>query len=142
MSDFLNLKFQMTLRSQLGADYVVLHLLGRGGSAETYLALCSSGPYRGQMFALKVFRRLSKPQWHECFLKEVEFLRNCAHPAIMRVFDEGLFSQQCPFVVAEYLPQTLASATRLRLSLIQKLSYSLQLVSAVDYLAQLSPPEA
>ena len=107
MEDYLNLAFRLVLRSQVGADYTCLQRLGTGGTAETYLMLAVSGPLRGQLFAVKVFRRLSKPDWRANFLDEIKFLQGCDHPAVMRVFDEGLYLEKHPFVVAEYLPGTL-----------------------------------
>lgn len=101
MDEFLKLPFRTVLASE-AADYACLERLGWGGTAETYLSLCTRGPLRGQLFAVKVFRRTSKPEWRTDFLDEVRFLRGCSHPAVMRVFDEGLHLDRHPFVVAEY----------------------------------------
>jgi eukaryotic-like serine/threonine-protein kinase len=120
--------------------YVNLRRLGTGGSAETYLVLATSGPLRGLQFAAKIFRRLSKPEWRTSFLEESSFLRTCSHPAVMRVFDEGIYREEHPFVVAEFLPQTLSSAMRKRTTFSDKLSYALQLFSALEYLASLDTP--
>jgi serine/threonine protein kinase len=135
MDESVKIDFRQGLASQAGTTYVNLQRLGRGGTAETYLVLATSGPARrGQLFALKVFRRLSKPEWLANFLAEIAFLRGCNHPAIMRVFDEGVYLNDHPFVVAEYLPQTLAGVLRTA-SVVEKLSYALQLLSALEYLA-------
>src|SRR5437660_10923348 len=112
MEDYLNLPFRTVLQSPAGSDYTCLQRLGMGGTAETYLMLARSGPLRGQLFAVKVFRRLSKPAWRDNFLAEIKFLQTCNHPAVMRVFDEGLYQDEHPFVVAEYLPGTLGSVLR------------------------------
>jgi serine/threonine protein kinase len=136
MSDSLNVRFAEALVSTTGAEYRVLRPLGRGGSAETFLATATSGPYSGLLFAIKVFRRLSKPEWRRGFLKEVEFLRTCDHPAIMRVFDEGIFETEHPFVVAEYLPQSFVNVRRLRPTMVKKLVFARQLLSALNYLSQ------
>ncbi len=106
-----------------------------GGSAETYLALATSGTLRGQLFAVKAFRRLSKPEWRENFLDEIKFLHTCSHPAVMRVFDEGLYLGQHPFIVAEYLPGTLGNVLRTAPAMMAKLGYALQMLSALEYLA-------
>ena len=140
MHDWLNLSFQQAVQSASGGHYENLQRLGVGGSAETYLTLATSGSYRGHLFALKIFRRLSKPEWRESFLKEIEFLQSCSHPAIMRVFDRGLYRDEHPFVVAEFLPQTLSDVIRSRISVVEKLRYSLHLLSAIDYLAGQTPP--
>lgn len=120
--------------------YVNLRRLGTGGSAETYLVLATSGPLRGLQFAAKIFRRLSKPEWRDSFLEESSFLRTCSHPAVMRVFDEGIYRDEHPFVVAEFLPQTLSAIMRRRTKFAEKLSYALQLFSALEYLASLATP--
>jgi serine/threonine-protein kinase len=134
MEEFLNLPFKTVLKSQIGADYSCLQRLGKGGTAETYLMLARSGPLRGQLFAIKVFRRLSRPEWRTNFLEEIQFLQTCDHPAVMRVFDEGLYLDNHPFVVAEYLPGTLGSVLRTVPSMMAKLGYALQLLSALEYL--------
>jgi serine/threonine protein kinase len=135
MADTVNLGFRGEVASQSGATYLSIQRLGIGGSAETYLVLATAGPARGQLFALKLFRRLSKPEWRATFLQETAFLRGCNHPAVMRVFDEGLHLGQHPFVVAEYLPRTLAFILGVGPSTVEKLSYALQLLSALEYLA-------
>jgi serine/threonine protein kinase len=111
MGEYLNLRFRQVIKSQT-ADYTCLQRLGSGGTAETYLMLASAGSLRGQLFAVKVFRRLSKPDWRQNFLQEIQFLQGCNHPAVMRVFDEGLYLDEHPFVVAEYLPNTLGNVVR------------------------------
>lgn len=130
-----NLSFQEILTAQSGARYTVLQRLGQGGTAETSLVLATGGSYRGHLFALMVFRRISRLEWRDSFLREVAFLKICNHPAVMRVFDEGLHEEQRPFVVAEYLPRALAGELRVRPSMVAKLCYTLQLLSALEYLA-------
>jgi serine/threonine protein kinase len=137
MDEYLNLGFKQGLTAGSGTTYVSLQRLGRGGTAETYLVLATSGPsWRGQLFALKIFRRISKPDWRANFLGEIAFLRTCNHPAVMRVFDEGLYLEDRPFVVVEYLPQTLAGVLGTAPSMVERLSYTLQLLSALEYLAR------
>jgi serine/threonine protein kinase len=97
--------------------------------------LASAGPLRGQLFAVKVFRRLSKPDWGQNFLNEVRFLKGCSHPAVMRVFDEGLYFDASPFVVAEYLPNTLGNVLRAAPLMMAKMAYAVQLLSALEYLS-------
>ena len=81
--DRLRLDFNQALESEAGHLYRNLRLLGHGGTAETYLVLATRGPHDGLLFAAKIFRRVSKPEWIESFLREHEFLRECDHPAIM-----------------------------------------------------------
>lgn len=135
MQNYLNLPLGMVLVSQTGSHYSCLQRLGSGGSAETYLMLATAGPLRGQLFAVKVFRRLSQPEWRANFLEEVKFLQRCEHPSVMRVFDEGLYLDQHPFVVAEYLPSTLGFVLRTGPPMMAKLSYALQMLSSLEYIA-------
>ena len=140
MVDSIRLNFGQGLVSKSENSYKTLQPLGKGGNASTFLVLATSGQYHGQLFALKVFRRLSKPERRESFLKEIEFLASCSHPAIIRVFDEGVYKDRFPFVVAEYLPMTLRRLMKARTSIVVKLSFTLQLLSALRYLGALSEP--
>jgi serine/threonine protein kinase len=136
MEDSLDLPVLRTvLKSQAGSDYICLQRLGVGGSAETYLMLATAGALRGQLFAVKIFRRLSKPEWRANFLNEIKFLQSCNHPSVMRVFDEGLYLDEHPFVVAEYLPATLRDAIRTAPPMMAKMAYAVQMLSALEYLA-------
>ncbi len=134
MDEYLNLRFPEVIKSQ-SADYTCLQKLGVGGTAETYLMLASAGSLRGQLFAVKIFRRLSKPEWRQNFLNEIKFLQGCNHPAVMHVFDEGLYLDEHPFVVAEYLPGTLGNVLRTAPPMMAKMAYAVQLLSALEYLA-------
>jgi serine/threonine protein kinase len=120
--------------------YRVVKPLGQGGSANTYLALCLTGKYKGLTFAVKLFRNVSKPDRIINFMREINFLRSCEHPALMKVFDEGIYLENYPFVVVEYLPQTLHDVIRAKTAFLKKVSYSLNLLSALDYLQRLDPP--
>src|SRR5262249_34043656 len=70
-------------------------------------------------------------------------------PAIMRVFDEGLFryrvagvENEYPFVVAEYLPQTLYHVIRTGTAdVAQRVTIAVQLLSALSFLEH-SVPQA
>ncbi len=84
---------------------------------------------------MKIFRRLSKPEWRENFQEEIKFLQGRDHPAVMRVYDEGLYLEQHPFVVAEYLPSTLGTEMKSRPKMVEKIAYALQMLSALEYLA-------
>jgi len=126
-----------------GSRYENVQFLGSGGNATTFLVLAASGPNEGNLFALKVFRLLSNAERRTKFLNEVSFLKENVHPSIMRVFDEGEFPAEgdtYPFVVAEYLPTTLAQVPKESLGLAEKLSYTMQLLSALTFLQALNPP--
>lgn len=147
MSDALYLDPGKSLKSTTDAWYRIVQQLGAGGNAVTYLVVSTSGPHKGILFALKIFRRLSKPERRESFLKEVEFLKHQEHPAIMRIFDEGVFhyrvageENEYPFVVAEYLPQTLYHVIRSgNTDVAQRLTMAVQLLSALSFLEQSRP---
>ena len=56
----------------------------------------------------------------------------------MRVFDTGVFYNQHPFLVAEYLPRTLHQIIRAdSASVTLKISFATQLLSALAYLESL-----
>lgn len=102
--------------------------------------LGGSSPFKGMPFAVKVFRRVSKPERRDAFISEMKFLRECDHPGIMRTFDEGTYQEDHPFVVAEYLPKTLGQIIRADNTLmVEKLSFILQLLSTLEHLSQLQP---
>src|SRR5258708_3403100 len=88
---------------------------------------------------MKMFTRHSMPGRERDFLQEVAFLEQCKHPSIMRVFDKGLHHDKHPFVVAEYLPKTLDQVIRGRTTTVERISMIVQLLSAINYLADLNP---
>jgi serine/threonine protein kinase len=126
------------------AWYRNIQLLGTGGNAVTFLVMATSTDYLGNLFALKVFRKLSNKSRREKFLQEIDFLKQCNHPSIMRVYDAGEYEDKdknlFPFVVADYLPYTLRDIIHSgRASISEKLAYTLQLLSALVYLNELKP---
>ncbi|MEX1039403.1 MAG: serine/threonine-protein kinase [Pirellulaceae bacterium] len=140
MADSIYLAVGQSLQSEAQAWYRNLQLLGTGGNAVTFLAVATSGPHRGVLFAVKVFRKLSKPERRKSFLNEIKFLQGCDHPSIMRVFDTGVFYKEHPFFVAEYLPNTLDKVMRTgEASVVAKISFAIQLLSALVYLEKLKP---
>jgi serine/threonine protein kinase len=148
MADTLYLTPGRGVRSSSGSWYRIEQLLGAGANAVTYLVVCSGGPYEGVPFALKFFRRLSRPERREAFLDELDFLKTCDHPSIMRVFDDGAFTfrvggeeRDFPFLVAEYLPATLFQVMKAgAASITEKVIYATQLLSGLAYLGAQSPP--
>lgn len=142
-----NWKFGLSLQPQLSrTDYYYKNIqrLGTGGNSVVYLALATSGPNQGNFFAVKIFRKLAQKERRERFLEETEFLKKCDHPSIMRVYDDGVFqanNETYPLVIAEYLPYTLDQIIRAgEASLVEKLGYTLQLLSGLTYLANLETP--
>lgn len=138
MSDHFEFEPWKCFKSDSGTWYSAIELLGVGGNAATFLACCTSAPKKGLLFAVKVFRKLSKPERRDSFLEEAKFLQTCDHPAVMRTYDEGVYYDN-PFVVMEYLPQTLAVVMRKGCSIVEKVAFAIQLVSALEYLDSLDP---
>jgi serine/threonine protein kinase len=142
MTDYFNLEPGRGIQSSKGVWYRCIQKLGAGGNAVTFLVLCTSGSFTGAFFALKVFRRLSAPDRQNKFLQETKLLFKLSHPCILRVFDEGVFhtvAGDYPFTIADYLPNTLHQLLQRDISLVEKLAFSLQLLSALAYLAEQDP---
>lgn len=146
--DFFHLDIGKSIKSETGVWYKNIQTLGHGGNSITFLAMATSGDATGVLFAIKVFRKISQPARRTAFLEEIEFLRQANHPSIMRIYDAGIFvaqtpqgSVEYPFVAAEYLPKTLAVIIRENnASLAERVSFSLQLLSALVYLATRDRP--
>jgi len=104
-----------------------------------------TGELQGLLFALKLFVRVADSTRLGRFVREVEFLKKCEHPAIMRVYDDGEIVEtghtevKYPFVIADYLPRTLFDALRGGLTMMEKVSFVLQLLSATAYLDRQNP---
>lgn len=142
MADFFNFSIGKCIVSENGIWYRNIQFLGKGGNSNTYLVLCTSGAFRGILFALRVFRIISKEERKAKFLEERRFLgTDCNHPSIMRVFDIGRYSinnEKYPFMITEYLPYTLRQKIQSRsTSIVEKIAYIIQLLSALEYLDKL-----
>src|SRR5271163_5088946 len=96
--------------SWLDITYEPIFNVGAGGIGKVSSALATNGPHKGVLFAVKVFSPESreKMRWKQAFMREVHVLRDCRHPAIVRVFDEGVLGDGRPFFVMEYLPVDLS----------------------------------
>lgn len=125
-----------------GVAYKILDNLGRGGNGEVHLVIAKSGDNRGLLFALKLFRRINDATRLQRFNQEVDLLNALNHPSLLKIVDSGTLVHDTgdyPFVVFEYLPQTLADALRTGLSMVEKASFTLQLISALCYLGSQDP---
>ena len=143
----LSLSIGQSIRSTSGFYYRTVQWLGSGGNSIVYLVHATSGEYRGVLFALKVFARLSEPTRLERFRQEAAFLRRCTHPSIMRIYDDGIYSitegtekKEYPFVIVDYLPSTLFNLIRGSTNIAERVTYILQLLSALSYLERHAPP--
>jgi serine/threonine protein kinase len=122
--------------------YQSVRSAGAGGIGQVSVALATNGPNKGVSFAVKVFSPDSreKEQWKHHFMREVNVLRDCNHPAIVKVFDEGALPDGRPFFVMEYLPRTLWEATKDgSLDESAKINVVMQILSALDYLSRRDP---
>lgn len=139
-SDYFELDTWKSIKSDSGNWYKVIERLGVGGNAVTFLALSTSKPRKGGLFAIKIFRKLSKPERRDSFLDEARYLMSCNHTSVMKIFDEGVYCDLYPFIVVEYLPKTLKEAMGENLGLLEKVTFGFQLLSAIDYLSSQNPP--
>ncbi|HEY4260408.1 MAG TPA: protein kinase [Schlesneria sp.] len=122
--------------------YESIRSAGEGGIGKVHVALATTGPNKGTLFAVKLFNPNSqeKEEWKQGFMREVHILRDCHHPAIVRVFDEGVLEDGRPFFVMEFLPETLRNGMDIcSLNEIEKVSAIMQLLSALDYLSRRDP---
>lgn len=119
--------------------YSNLQFVGEGGNAVTYLVVQTEGDVRGNPFALKIFKHTEDEERLERFIDELSFLRDASHPSILRYQDAGTYKGY-PFLVSEYLPQTLGTVYGPEIQMTEKLSYSIQLLSALVHLSNLDPP--
>ena len=147
MTNVLDIEIAARIRSRSDVNYRILQLLGSGGNSVVYLALALNGLFRGVLFALKLFTRLSEKERLDKFQQEAEFLRKCDHPTIMRVYDDGVYevgkgehTRRFPFVVAEFLPLTIHDSIRQKITTAEKSSFTLQLLSALSFLDEHFPP--
>jgi eukaryotic-like serine/threonine-protein kinase len=86
------------------AGYRIEALVGKGGMAEVYRAVASSGPRTGQTVAVKrLLPELARdPAFVALFEREGEVTRRLHHPAIVEVFDTGV-AGGTPYLVMEYV---------------------------------------
>jgi len=127
--------------------YKVIQELGNGGNSAVYLVEATSGQNRGVLFAMKVFTKIGDTTRLARFLQEVQVLQKYTHPAIMRVYDTGMVAGEkdggavaYPFLIADYLPQTLRSVMLSgTFPMASKLAFCLQMLSGLAYLSSLDP---
>jgi serine/threonine protein kinase len=141
-----HLERRKIVRASSGESYRVVDFLGHGGNANVYLVETISGSWRGVLFALKLFREITKEPRLARFRQEAAFLLTCNHPAVMHEYDGGEVTDDAadepntyPYMIVEYLPRTLEVALRAGLTIVEKLACALQLLSGLQYLSSLTP---
>lgn len=138
-------QLELTVGTQIrtaDVKYKLIQEVGRGGNCVVWLVMALKGSHQGMLFALKVFTKTDDAERAAQFEEEANFLYTAQHAALMRVFDRGVYrdrgaqpARDCPFIVAEYLPYTLENALAgNRISIAEKLIFTLQLLSALKYL--------
>jgi len=120
--------------------YRVNREVGEGGNCVVYLVTQTGGKYRGNNFALKIFRNTWDSTRERRFHDELEFLEEAEHPSILKYYDQGDF-RSYPFLISEYLPKTLRDVIEEEsVPLTEKLSYATQLLSVLVHLENENPP--
>lgn len=139
----MDLDFGDAITSWRETQYTCIKRLGSGGASTVFAMLATSGVLKGKLFAVKFFDAKEKPKrWQLNFMKEIHFLRSCDHPAITKVYDEGVHQNDYPFVVMEHMQGSLHDVYERKLEYGDRLKISIvvQLLSALNYLARLDPP--
>jgi len=119
--------------------YKIAQEISSTADAVVYLVTQTEGEYVGNNFALKLFKNIDDENRVRRFQDERELLKEIDHPSILRYYDQGKYDDY-PFLVSEYFPTTLREKIDDDdVSLPTKLSYSVQLLSALSYLEQQEP---
>jgi eukaryotic-like serine/threonine-protein kinase len=127
------------------AWYYNQRFLGRGGNGTAFLVTCSSGANVGMQFVLKVFHKISDSTRQKAFLAEIGHLRSLNHPAITRIFDEGIFNasngMKYPFAVIEFVPITARTLlVSKQVDRLQAIRIALNCLSAIDCMHSTTSP--
>jgi len=132
-----------SLRSDAPHFYRIIQELGTGKSANAYLALRTSSQNAGTFCVLKLLLDPLDEIRKRRFIRERDIIMALNHDSVVRYVDRGTFHNrrskgrglEHPFYVCDFYSKTLsASMIDRRLKITQKLSYAIQLSSAVAYL--------
>lgn len=122
------------------ARYTIIQEINSTANAVVYLVTQKDGKYVGNNFALKLFKNIEDENRVKRFQDERELLKNIDHPSIIRYYDQGGYDNY-PFLVSEYFPTTLREKiNENNVNLPTKVSYAVQLLSALKYLEEQTPP--
>lgn len=121
------------------AWYKINREVGEGGNCVVYLVTQTEGEFKGNNFALKIFKNVWDEIREDRFRDEQVFLEETNHPSILRYYDQDEYNGY-PFLVSEYLPNNLGEVLNNEPSpLTVKLSYAVQLLSVLVHLEQEEP---
>jgi len=113
--------------------YRLLRRIGAGGMAEVWLAERTEGGFQ-QRAAVKIVRD-TQGTLHERFAAEREILASLTHTGIARLYDGGVQSDGCAYMIMEYVEgEHLVAYVQARsLPLTERLALFLQVCDAVAY---------
>lgn len=122
-----------TLISKHANSYRILDDLGSGGNATAFMAVATAGRNKGTLFAVKFFTNPMTKR-REAFEREIEFLYENRHPAILPVYDFGTH-RKVPFYVSQHMGTDLAKLMQAgSIPEFDKFLYASQLAAAVEFL--------
>ena len=136
-------KLEWTIGKTIASDsenyYRIIQLLGEGKNATAYLALKTGKSERGTFHVVKVMLHPKDKNKLAAFEKEKDVLTKLNHSSIINIHDQGKYLANrttYPFYMCNYYATTLEQLIRSStLKLNHKLSYAIQLSSALEYLA-------
>ena len=102
--------------------------------------------YRDMTVAVKQLQ-LGMAEWSDFrkeFLREIQFMRTIRHPNIVMFMGAGQYDENCPFLVLELMSggalQSLLQNNEVQLSREDRLQFSLDTATGMNYLHTLQPP--
>ncbi len=131
-----------SILSARGDYYKVIQLLGEGKSATAYLALRTGVTEKGTFHVFKLMQHPEDPAKLDNFNREKEVIRRFDHCSVISITDDGEYEsaeKKYPFYICDFYSNALASHIRQSsLKLARKISYAIQLCSALSHLASRS----
>lgn len=119
-------------------SYSLIKEIARGVNGIVYYAKCIKGERVGEYVAIKILH--NKDSILRClrFSNEYSFLQSCNHKNIVQVYELGDYiykNEKYPFFVMPFYEKTLDELINENsLSFIKKITYSIQILSAVEYI--------
>lgn len=131
-----------SILSTQGEYYKIVQLLGEGKSATAYLSLRTGVKEKGTFHVVKLMQHPEDPAKLENFSREKELIKKLDHCSVIPITDDGEYEcaeKNYPFYICDFYSSTLASHIKQSsLKLARKISYAIQLCSALSYLASRS----
>lgn len=135
----LTFDLSQSIKSATGEYYKKIQILGEGKSATAFLALKTSSNDRGTFYVIKLLQHPGDPAKLANFNAEQSTIKSLSHSSVMRLRDDGVFNgngTNYPFYICDFYPSDLSEFIRNEnVKLTQKLSFAIQLCSALAYLA-------